>query len=225
MMLTAHAGSENTPDNTMESILYSVTLPVQALEADLRLSPEGTIVLAHNEPKDFSTLPTLKQVLDVLSPTALCFNCDLKEPGLEDRILTLAEAKGMAGRIIFSGEVDPHYQKEHPQWKGSVFLNMENILPHCKDALESGTPPTEEQAKEAVDLCCSLSVKVLNLNHAICTPFLAAYAAEKGVGLSLWTVNEEADMEKALAVNPYNITTRRPITLAKKLSCREERSR
>ena len=53
-IITAHSGSDGTPDNSLEFVRYALSCPVEALEVDVRVRPEKSGVLCekslHGEP-------------------------------------------------------------------------------------------------------------------------------------------------------------------------------
>jgi glycerophosphoryl diester phosphodiesterase len=114
-----------------------VELGADGVELDVQLSADGELVVCHDETVDrtsdghgwirdltlpqlreldFSNgregfgrtpIPTLREVLELLRPTALTVNVELKNsvlpyPGMEQRVVDLVRETGMNGRVIYS---------------------------------------------------------------------------------------------------------------------------
>ena len=101
-LITAHSGSDGTPDNSMEFENYALGTAVDALEIDVRQAADGTLIISHDETGEEAV--TLKEVFDAVRGHGKRINCDLKEYGLEEAVNELAVSCGLAeGQILFSG--------------------------------------------------------------------------------------------------------------------------
>ena len=125
--ITAHSGCEGTPDNSEQNIRAAVQSGADLLEVDVR-RVEGQLVLTHNLPQPGETCVTLADCFRLVKALSerIGINCDLKEEGLELDVLQLAQANGLAGRIILTGIVNPALTL--PGW-AMVSMNVENLLP------------------------------------------------------------------------------------------------
>lgn len=125
------------PENTLEAFELAVHQNADAIELDIQLTKDGEIVVAHDEKinritdksgwiKDYTLkelkqlrfnrthpaftnacIPTLKEVYELIQPTKLTVNVELKTsicfyPGIEEKALNLAQKMGMEERIIYS---------------------------------------------------------------------------------------------------------------------------
>ena len=219
MKITAHSGCDDTPMNSRAYLEHAIQLPVDALEIDIRRAADGTLILTHDAADDGSQLP-LAEAFAVIAPSSLRVNCDLKEYRLEQDVLALAQAAGIAKeRILFSGSVWVHEAGEWPEYltPEQIYLNIEELDNHIYDPLEKGELPEQQELEKAVKLCVATGCRVINVNFRICTPAFMACCAENGVGVSEWTPSTEDDLKKAAVFSPVNITSRRPL-LAKQIA-------
>ena len=113
-LITAHSGSDGTPDNSLACVRYALSTAADAFEVDVRRLSDGTLALGHDAADH--TAPTLREVFTLAAAKpGVRVNCDLKERGLEPDVAALAAECGMAGRLIFSGSVDVNIFAAHPE--------------------------------------------------------------------------------------------------------------
>lgn len=205
--------------NSRAYLEHAVQLPVDALEIDIRRAADGTLILTHDAAEGKSRL-TLAEAFAIIAPSRLNVNCDLKEYRLEEDVLALAQAAGIAKeRILFSGSVWPCEAGEWPEYldPAQIYLNIEELDHHIYDSLEQGRLPEQQKLEQAIELCVGTGCKVINVNYRICTPAFMAGCTAHGIGVSEWTPSTEEDLKKAVASGPVNITSRRPL-LAKRIA-------
>ena len=129
--------SAKAPENTLAAFRLAHELGADGVELDVQLTADGRVVVIHDETLDRTTtgsgpvgartlreiktfdasndrsgyqgetVPTLEQVLDLVGPTGMDVNIELKNsvepyPGLEQAVLAIVEAAGMAERVIYS---------------------------------------------------------------------------------------------------------------------------
>lgn len=125
------------PENTIEAFRLAAEMGADGVELDVQMTRDGELVVAHDETVDRvsdgsgriadmtlkelkalkfnrthpefteAEIPTLREVFELLRPTGLDINIELKNslidyPGLEKRVIDLAAAGFDFGRIIFS---------------------------------------------------------------------------------------------------------------------------
>jgi len=125
------------PENTLEAFSVAIAEHSDGIELDVHLTADGEIVVAHDETVDrvsngsglivsktlsqlreldFSKgfpshsparIPTLREVYDLVKPTNLFINVEIKSgivlyEGIEQKLLKLSEEMGMKERIIYS---------------------------------------------------------------------------------------------------------------------------
>ncbi|MGN0994148.1 MAG: hypothetical protein ACI4PD_03420, partial [Butyricicoccus sp.] len=89
-------------------------------------------------------------------------------------------------------------------------INCEELVPEIETRLHAGQAPGDELLMQSLRICAERGFHVLNLYYKLCTPAVVKLAHELGVGLSAWTVNEEADIKKLLPCGLHNMTSRKP---------------
>ena len=221
MMITAHSGSDGTPDNSLEYVRHVIALPVDTLEIDVRKTSDGKLVLSHDEilPDGSNVLCSLDEVFALVAPTDKKINCDLKPAGIEKAVMDLAKKYGLLQRLIFSGTVSVNIREEIPEVYENVLIciNNEELVPEIQQQRDGGTFPDEELLLEAVRRAKEKGFSVLNTYYKLCTPAVVKLAHELGVGISAWTVNTEEWITKLLPCGLFNMTSRKPM-LVKQLA-------
>jgi glycerophosphoryl diester phosphodiesterase len=136
-MIQAHRGaSAYCPENTLEAFSRAIEQGADCVELDVHLTKDGEIVVAHDErlervsngtghindrtleelksldfgklfPGQVCRIPTLAEVLQLVKPSALAMNIELKTtdrlyPGLCEKLSSLIEEYAMTGRVIYS---------------------------------------------------------------------------------------------------------------------------
>lgn len=137
-------------------------------------------------------------------------NCDLKHPGIEHAVLTLAQACGVDEQLIFSGSVSLEAIQD-PAIRCRTFWNIESAMPTLYAQCEAGIPLTEEQIRAAISLYRRCGVQIVNLYYGLCTQERIALLRENGILASVWTVNDVSCARQFLDAGVYNITTRQPV--------------
>ncbi len=125
------------PENTLPAFELAVAQGADGIEFDVQLSADGVVIVMHDETVDRTTdgsgpvlghtlaqlqkldasagmarhlgvqVPTLADTLDLLAPTGLKLNIELKNseedyPGLEEQVLAAVAAHGLADRVVLS---------------------------------------------------------------------------------------------------------------------------
>ena len=111
------------PENTLRSFAKAIELGVNAIEFDARKTKDNEIVVIHDETVDRTTngrvlvreltlaeikrlvtdkgekVPTLEEALDFLDRKVKIL-IELKETGIEDRVLKIVREKGLRDNVI-----------------------------------------------------------------------------------------------------------------------------
>lgn len=132
--ITAHSGCEGTERDSLESIKIAIDLGVDAVEVDVRKGPDGTLRISHDRKESAATygvVPSLEEVFELLRPTALSVNCDLKEREHLYDVLDLAWKYGFGrDRLILTGSVSPEqlsYDGDIRR-RASLYMNIEELF-------------------------------------------------------------------------------------------------
>ena len=210
-MITAHSGCDDFAMNSEEYILHALTLDIYALEIDIRRDNDNTLILTHNPPKAGKEYISLENAFSLIKDSPVRINCDLKESGLERKVLGLAARIGIdEDRIIFTGTLTDWRASE---LAGQVWLNPEEVYPDFYE-----TYPAKYDIGEIMRLAKSHGYSVLNIDYRIMNEALTASANAYGVKLSLWTIDDPHELPKSLNSSCIiNITTNYPSRIANAL--------
>lgn len=132
-MITAHSGCEGTGIDTMDSIEKALAYCADAVEIDIRIDPLGELRISHNplSLEDYFKKNPLADVFDLVRPTSLLINFDIKERAALYKTLDAAQAFGFpTERLIFTGCTNPKQLLDDQDLskRASFFLNLEEIL-------------------------------------------------------------------------------------------------
>lgn len=204
---TAHTGCMNTKDNSIEAIRKGAENGAHIVEFDVRYL-KGVPVLSHDEPKGKEV--TLKEAFcEIKQIENLKVNVDMKSTEFSGAVKKIAEETGVIDRIFFTGIQEKDVEAIKKDCSGiEYFLNVDVAKPRKQD---------EEYLHSLVEkVKCSGAVGI-NMNKANATQKLVEVFHKNGLLVSIWTVNEYADIYKILSFGPDNITTRRPDKLKEAL--------
>ena len=110
-LITAHSGSDGTPDNSLSCVEYALSTAADAFEVDVRRLSDGTLALGHDAADH--TAPTLREVFTLAAAKpGVRVNCDLKERGLEPDVAALER---FARRIEHLGHCIAQHRKLAPR--------------------------------------------------------------------------------------------------------------
>ena len=222
-LITAHSGSDGTPDNSMEFVRYALTTSADALEIDVRRA-EGGLVISHDAADGKAV--ELKEVFLAVKNHPIRINCDLKEHGLEEAVYILAEECGLPEeQILYSGSVTPCAASCDCRWKNvEIYWNVEECIPGIYEHAVSGDTPSaipRKDAEQLAEACLKCGIHTVN----ICEKFLGeeflSVMEKNGIGISAWTVNEPERIRQLLDLGIRNLTTR---NLKEALRLRRERA-
>ncbi len=228
------------PENTLEAFELAAKQGAHGVELDVHLSKDGEIVVIHDETIDRvstgmgrvldmtvsqlkqyiynkphpsyekAALPTLREVFELLHPTGLSVNVELKNniypyEGIEQKCVDLAAEMGMTDRVLYSSfnhhallrvkQIDPSlpcgllYEATMVRpWAYAVALGMDALHPFMAELLVK-------------DEC--------RLAHAA------------GLQVNPWTVNEEDHLRMVFAAGADIVITNYPdraLAILKELS-------
>jgi glycerophosphoryl diester phosphodiesterase len=202
---TGHTGCVGTKDNSLEAIDKAVEFGVDIVEFDIRFDGKQHI-LSHDDPVGGEA--TLRDaLLTVKKYDGLKANIDVKEVKGIEHVQPLAEELGMLDRVFFTGIFEddaPVVAEKCP--KIHYYLNM---------SVASSSKQTKEYLAKIIGIVKKCGAVGINFNHKHLTPKLVEAFRKEGLFVSVWTVNKEDKMYKALGCAVDNITTRRPDMLSK----------
>lgn len=218
------------PENTIEAFRLAAEMGADGIELDVQMTRDGELVVAHDETVDRvsdgrgriadlslkelkqfrfnrthpeygeATIPTLGEVFELLKPTKLEINIELKNslvdyPGLEKRVIDLTVSKFDPGRVIYSS------------FNHASMMRIKAIDPRLMCGLLY-----EASLIEPWEYAVRLGMDALHPQYAeVITPGGNCRKAHNaGVSVHTWTVNEPEVMKKVLMEKADVIITNYP---------------
>ncbi len=222
--------SAYAPENTLEAFELAVQQGAHGVELDVHLTRDKEIIVAHDERIDRvsdgigaisdmtlaeikrhvfnrehpeyagARAPTLREVYELLKPTGLYVNVELKNSvkaylGLEEKCLELAASMGMEDRVVYSSF----------RHQSMVHIKELNRLAQCGLLYACIMVRPWEYA-------LSLGVDALHpvYTELQFTPDQCERAHEKGIKVNVWTVNDERNMRMVTEAGADMIITNFP---------------
>lgn len=202
--VTAHAGSNGTKANTIPSIKVAVNSGAEIVEFDLNVDDNGELRLSHNAPKGDE--PTFEEALVLVKQfNDIFINIDVKTTKNIDKMQEIIVKHDMLDRVFYTG-INEGFVADVRE-KSPLVQYYLNCYPNV---LELGK---KEYCDKLVDHVIELGGIGVNINFVGVTPQLVEACHDKGLLLSVWTVNNVKDMEMFLSMGVDNITTEKPTLL------------
>lgn len=196
-IITAHSGCEHTAPNSREHILSAIDSGAEMIEFDIR-EKDGYFFLSHDIPQLPDKCVPLDEAMSLLQPhEKMKINCDVKTENLMEEVMKTAARYGMSDRIVFTG-APANGKLETARGLGADMW-------HSLFGRE-----TPEEVEAAIAECRDSGCVSLNLYFKMADEALHRRLLSAGMGLSVWTVNEEADLRRMLELGVMNITTTQP---------------
>lgn len=220
--------SGEAPENTMAAFKLAVEQQADGIELDVQMTADGRLVVIHDELLDRTTdgsglvaqhtyeqlrgldaswkftayrgegIPLLEQVLELLAPTRLELNIELKNSiipyeGMEEAVVRLVRQYGMEKQVVLSSF--NHYS----------VVQLTCMAPEMEAAIlyEAGLFRPWEYA-------AGLGARALHPQFYSVTPEIAANARLSGMRVRPWTVNEEADFRRLASAGVDAVITNYP---------------
>lgn len=215
MIITAHGGALGTRRNSYRYFGKMTGYKIDAIEVDI-MKRGKLLYLAHVVPAIFAKRAVkLSYVFEYCIKHNIMVNCDVKKKGLVKPVLDLAKEMGATEHIYFTGAVVP---REVPSLDaGIAYVNMlfyKDKYPLSIDNLEN--------IKKYLDSLGNPLIKGINIPYIYASNEFIAKAKQIGLGISIYTVDDAALLERLIPLCPDNITTNRiDIALALKGACKQ----
>lgn len=203
--ITAHAGCMGTKMDSLEAVVEGIKYGADIIEIDLNIDKNGNLVLCHDKPKKFENYLRLEEVLKIIKiEETVLLNVDIKDTKLLAKLNNTILDFGLKERVFFTG-LD--YQ--------SLIDSME-ILKGANYFINLGIPKlnvTELSNKDylnrLLDELESLNILGVNINYRLVTPELINACKERKMMSSVWTVDDNENMKRMIALEVNSITTKK----------------
>ena len=192
-MITAHGGALGTGRNSLRYFEEMARHPeIEAVEVDIRRLG-GRLWLGHVIVPVFGSkrIP-FEYVLEFCKTYSKRVNCDVKARGMVRDVVAAAKKADAVKNIYFTGSVSP----EEVKYLDGADAYLNNSFASFK-------------AEE---------LKGLNVNYKFADAGVRKAVREAGLGLSVYTVDDEAALKEIVAERNDNVTTNKPDMAYKFLS-------
>ncbi|MFB0503346.1 MAG: glycerophosphodiester phosphodiesterase [Candidatus Bathyarchaeia archaeon] len=220
MLKIGHRGAKAyEPENTLRSFTKAIQLGVDAVELDARRTREGEVVVIHDAKVDKTTngkglvsdltlneikqlvtdkgerIPTLDEALDFLDRKVKIL-IELKEAGLEEKVLGLIHGKGLEKNVIIVSFQEEALRKvrelDNEVDTGLIYVRHRNPI------------------KAALDLGAKYLLSLYRFTHMA----NVKKAHENGLKVIVWTINKQEEVLEYVKKGVDGIASDRPDILA-----------
>jgi len=216
MLKIGHRGARAyEPENTLRSFTKAIELGVDAVELDARRTREGEVVVIHDAKVDKTTngkglvsdltlneikqlvtdkgerIPTLDEALDFLD-RKVKIAIELKETGLEKKVLDLVHEKGLEKNVIIVSFLEEALRKvrelDDEVDIGLIYVRHRNPI------------------KAALDLGANYLLSLYRFTHTA----NVKKAHENGLKVIVWTINKQEEVLEYVKKGVDGIASDRP---------------
>ena len=225
----AHRGARQAaPENTLAAFGRAVDLGADGIELDTLLSQDGALVVCHNFDVDETSngsgrvhdlplaalreldfggwfdpafagtqIPTLDEVFDLVGSRVLVNvemkTLSLRSDGLEAALAGLVRQRNLYDQVIVSS------------FNPFALIRLRRLDPRIETGLLYSTDLPFYLRRPW--LLPWVRPQALHPEHVLVGAAYMAWARRHGYGVNVWTVNEEADMRRLLALGVTSIIT------------------
>jgi glycerophosphoryl diester phosphodiesterase len=238
-LVAAHRGGALLwPENSLTAYRQALALGADFLETDVHLTADDEVVVLHDPTLDRTTtgggrvravrradlstlrlrsgdgavtqdaVPTLAQLLDLLAASRARLLLEIKVdadrqryPGIEEKVLGVVNARGLADRVVvmaFEAETVRRVRALDPSIRVALLVGRARVE-------REGVPP-----REAVRWTRELGASHLGIDHRVLDSGVMEAARAAGISVGAWTVNDEADLRRVIAIGVNLVVSDRP---------------
>lgn len=232
----AHRGNSGPiPENTLAAIESAISLGVDMIEIDIRLTKDGVPILMHNDRVDDTTTGAglvtdlmwdeLKELdagcwrgpefadehviaLDAvlgLTHDRVALNLDIKAPEATAPTVAAVTQASASARIVISGCTSNGV-------RAIADMNGDIAILFNLDELLAGIDPSTAPAvaRRSIDLALELGAVGINVPHPLADADLVERAQAAGIGVWAFTVDEESRFVDLVDAGVTSLTTNWP---------------
>ena len=244
--VAAHRGGALLwPENSLLAYRSAIALGVDYLETDVHLTADGEVVVLHDPTLDRTTtghgavrdvkaadlvavrlkaadgtvttepVPTLAQLLDLIKPSSVRLLLEIKVgpgrqryPGIEEKALALVRQRALHDRVVIMA------------FEAPTIVRVRELEPSARTTLLVSRTRVDRDrvpAREAVKWAKAAGATDLGIDFRALDADVVADGRAAGLRVAAWTVNEEADIRRVLALGADVVISDRP-DLAKRLA-------
>ena len=199
--ITAHTGAFETDENSLASVEAAINHGVEILELDVRQRPDGTLVMNHDIALTNSDGTPLADAFELLKAADCKINLDIKEARTLNALYDMLEEYGLLDRAFLTG-VDVLNIKAV---KDSKCKDMDYYYNCQVSRIEIFSADYQQRLLKTLEETGAIGI---NCNYKYASGTLSDLLHDNGYKFSVWTVNNELTMKRALSIMPDNITTK-----------------
>jgi len=250
VLVTAHRGGANlAPENTLAAFHKGIAVGADVIELDLHLSKDGELIVSHDadvsrtsngsgrirtltlaEIKQFNaaarfpggwpqpeTFPTLREVID-LAKGKVDMELEIKVPaegrypGIEAKVAQLCQETGMTDHVVVIS-----FDRDTIRTVKAADSRL-----HTGFLVSAATVPLEGRAspQALADLAVAAGASALGVSRDYLKPEIVQAAHAAGLKVSVWTVDDPAEMRRYIQMGVDRITSNRPDLLRAEVGAR-----
>lgn len=203
--ICAHAGAENTPPDSLESVLAGAQAGADWVELDLRFTSEGTPVLSH----DALGAPPAEGWVTL--EAALAALARYPEVGINLDVKDFADTRDIPTPLTLGEVPNPTYFTGLGRRSFGAFLAAWPQVEVASNQLPLGYAWRSAAGKvESLRRMKAEGASSLNLSFTLVDEALMAVAREAEMPVRVWTVDRDDDLRRMIALGVDAITTNRP---------------
>ncbi len=188
--ICAHTGAYNKPDNSIETIEASINGGADVVEVDVRQRPDGTVVMGHDIITTNSAGVELDTAFSVIEKSDIKVNLDIKD------------IKALFEKRVFLTGIETFQAKEAKEHCPDIEYYI-NYMPSRIKIF------SEDYQIKILNMLEETGGVGINCNQTYASRTLSEVLHKNGYKLSIWTVDKQFQMKRALINEPDNITTRK----------------
>lgn len=204
--ITAHTACENTDFDSLESIIVGLESGANAVEFDIRFLSDGTPILSHDETNKSIDSVTLEDALKLLTSYTCKINIDLKEISFLDKVEELVKLYGLEERSYFTGVSEGKIE------------TVKRLAPNINFYLNISLSLLQKYDNDYITFIGRLALEYgaigINLQHGDITKNTVALWHKQNLLVSVYTVNDNFNINKTLYNGVDNITSLMPSRVA-----------
>ena len=202
MTVTAHSGAFDTPDNSIEFVKKAIAENCEIFEVDVTFRPDGTPVIIHDGHPKANEGILLRDVFALAAEhPSIRMNLDLKSVKNLPAVDELLERYGLLERAFYTGVGADWAPTVKADSKVPYYLNAD-VMPWKRGSGKA--------LAALADKVAALGAVGVNTHYDNCRPAMVKAFHDKGMPVSVWTVNDAKTAARYIAMGVDNITSRRP---------------
>lgn len=197
--ITAHAGCMDTRMDSIESLEAAVKYGADIIEVDLNIDKNKNLVLSHDLPEEGIDYIQFYMVLEIMKKHRnILLNIDVKNSDVLSKLNNMISRNKLSESIFLTGLTFNDIEENREELKGIHYLvNLED------------SDIKNINGERLIHKLREMNAEGININYELLTYELAALCKEERIILSVWTIDNIIDMDKAISLGVNSITTRR----------------